>query len=189
MAVRWTSAPPLRTTPLDQVDFHISESEYGYLLGSCGDLPAQDGADTGEQLADAERLGQIVIGARIEGLDLVGLVDPRREHDHRDRRPAAQIADEIDAVAVGQAEVENDDVGLAGSGFDESVLERLGLEHMPTLGLERGAHESAGSARSSSTRMRDGGRRRSSLDHAVMPLPVTRLFGRRHFGRRAERQE
>ena len=46
-------------------------------------------AEPGEQLADAERLGDVVIGASVERRDLVGLLAARREHDDRHGRPLA----------------------------------------------------------------------------------------------------
>ena len=64
--------------------------------GSCrarrrlGDVPKRD-ADPGEQLADAERLGQVVVGAGVERLDLVLVLAARRDHD--DRRCASTRAD------------------------------------------------------------------------------------------------
>ena len=75
--------------------------------------PAQDGADAGDELARAERLGQVVVGTELEPEQLVELVVARREHDDRDRRVAAQLAGDVEAVEPGQAEVEDDQVGPA----------------------------------------------------------------------------
>jgi hypothetical protein len=71
---------------------------------------AERDAHAGEQLAHAEGLGQVVVGASVEGRDLVVLGAPRRQHDDRDLRPPAQATDQVDAVAVGQAEVEEHQV-------------------------------------------------------------------------------
>ena len=65
-----------------------------------------------------------------------------RKDDHGNRRPAAKVADEIDAVAVGQSQVENDDVRLARCGVDQTLLHRVRLEDIPTFRFERGADES-----------------------------------------------
>ena len=53
--------------------------------------PAQDRPDAGDQLARAERLGQVVVGAQLEPEQLVELVVPGGEHHDRDRRVAAQL--------------------------------------------------------------------------------------------------
>ena len=52
--------------------------------------PAQDRPDARDQLARAERLGQVVVGAELEAEQLVELVVARGEHDDRDRRVAAR---------------------------------------------------------------------------------------------------
>jgi hypothetical protein len=68
-------------------------------------------AHPGEQLIDPERLGHVVVRARVEGLDLVGGIGAARQHDDRHRRPPAQPLDYRHAVHVGQAEVEQYQVG------------------------------------------------------------------------------
>ena len=75
--------------------------------------PAQDRPDARDELARAERLGQVVVGAELEPEQLVELVVAGREHHDRDRRVAAQLAGDVEAVEAGQAEVEDDQVGLA----------------------------------------------------------------------------
>ena len=64
----------------------------------CALDPAEQRGDAGGQLARAERLGDVVVGAQLESRDPLGLFAPRREHDDRDqrrRRIAAQrLADE-----------------------------------------------------------------------------------------------
>ena len=52
-----------------------------------------------------------------------------------DDQPRKSV-DEFDAVAVGQAEVEDDEVGLAGSCLDQTLLQRIGLDDVPALGLQ-----------------------------------------------------
>ena len=98
-------------------------------------------ADPGEQLAGAERLGDVVVGAGVERRDLVPLLAPRREDDDRNGRPLAQPADHVEAVHVGQAEIEDDDVGLARAGLDDALRARRRLEEPVAVALERGAEE------------------------------------------------
>jgi len=40
-----------------------------------------------QQLADAERFGEVIIGAGVQRVDLVLLVGAGRQHDNRDRTP------------------------------------------------------------------------------------------------------
>jgi hypothetical protein len=53
---------------------------------------AQDAADARQQLARAEGLGQVVVGAHFQADDAVDLVGTRGEHDHRQARFHPQVA-------------------------------------------------------------------------------------------------
>ena len=75
---------------------------------------AGHGAEAGEQLVHAERLGDVVVGAGVEGLDLVEAVGPAGEHQDGYVGPAAEAGDDLGAVHVGQAEVEDHHVGRVG---------------------------------------------------------------------------
>ena len=79
---------------------------------------AQMGAQAGEQHVDAERLGDVVVGARFEAEDGVGIGIGGGQHDHRRAHALAahQLA-ELAAVHVGQADVEQHGV----------VVRQLGL--------------------------------------------------------------
>src|SRR5678815_273536 len=46
-------------------------------------LPPEQGPHAGDQLAHAERLGDIVIGAKLKSNNPVGFFAPRREHKNR----------------------------------------------------------------------------------------------------------
>ena len=62
----------------------------------------------GMELVDAEGLGQIVVGAEVESLDLAALVGTAGEHDDRHGRALfPQAADDLEAVDAGQAEIED----------------------------------------------------------------------------------
>ena len=80
-----------------------------------------------QQFAEAERLGEVVVRSCLEALDDVELFAPRGQHDDRqaviDR---AQSSADLDAVDVGQAEVEHDEF-------------RCGVEH-GQFGVPTGAH-------------------------------------------------
>ena len=76
---------------------------------------AQGRAHARQQLFHAERLGDVVVGAEIERLHLAGLVAAARQHDDRHAFvAAADHAQQIMAVDVGQAEIEDDQRGILG---------------------------------------------------------------------------
>jgi hypothetical protein len=76
-------------------------------------------AQAGEQLVHAEGLGEVVVGAGVEGGHLVLSCG---QHDDWSLGPAAQSVDDVDAVDVGQAEVEDDQVGWPPSGQGGAVV-------------------------------------------------------------------
>src|SRR5262245_61701761 len=93
-----------------EVDREVGGLDDGFLVGGRGS--PQGCAEPGEELVHPERLRHVVVGAGVEGRDLPALLLPHREDDDRDRGPAAQAADHLDAVDPGQAEVEHDEVGV-----------------------------------------------------------------------------
>ena len=69
----------------------------------------QHGANAREQLARRERLREVVVGAELEPADAIGLLVARRQHDDGHARPRSDLPAHIEAVHVGQADVEDDD--------------------------------------------------------------------------------
>ena len=74
--------------------------------------PPHGRAHPGQQLVHLERLGDVVVRAGVERLDLLVAGRPRGQHDDRHRVPSADAVQDLDAVEVGQSEVEDDDVGM-----------------------------------------------------------------------------
>jgi hypothetical protein len=68
----------------------------------------------------AEGFGEVVVGAGVEGVDLGVFGVAGGEDDDRRGGPAAQGLDDGDAVEIGQAEVEDDQVGWVTAGGAES---------------------------------------------------------------------
>lgn len=95
------------------VDLRLTDGEdFGGRFGraSCS---AKDGANAGDEFANAERLGYVVISASVEPADLVDLLPPRREDDDRDKRiEAAEFFADLEAVGVGEHQIEQDGFGF-----------------------------------------------------------------------------
>jgi hypothetical protein len=124
-----------------QVDLDIAELEHRAERRTHILAASRGGAHARQELSDAERLGQVVVGAGIQGLDLVLLAHASGQHDHRNLRPAAQIAQEPHPIAVRQTQIEDDQIGLASAGIRQPLTHGLGLDDAPAFGLERRAHE------------------------------------------------
>src|ERR1051325_577366 len=76
--------------------------------------PPQLGLDAGQQLEDAERLGDVVVGAEAEPADLVLLLPSRREHEHGGVVAAlAHGAEDPEPVDARDHEIEDDEVETA----------------------------------------------------------------------------
>lgn len=65
-----------------------------------GQMPDGD-ADARQELADAERLGEVVIRAEVEGSDLVVLRAADGQNDDGGASAGADLADDLDSVEVG----------------------------------------------------------------------------------------
>ena len=100
---------------------------------------AQESTDTRGELFGNERLGHVVVGARLESADHVVAVRARRHHDDGDRARPAQLAAHRESVPVREHQVEQHDVRpgvvaglqalLAGGRF--GYLESLVLQGEP----------------------------------------------------------
>src|SRR5262249_9118518 len=95
-----------------QIDREIADPEHRALPMHL-QLMAQRRPHAREQLVHAERLGDVVVGAEIERRDLAGLVPAARQDRDRHALVArAQGAQEVEALHVGQPEIENDQIRL-----------------------------------------------------------------------------
>src|SRR3984957_18142152 len=110
--------PDVRAVPDDplrgQVDREVLRRDDRFVR--CGGSTADRRAEPGEELVHAERLRDVVVGPGVERGDLLVLRPPHRQDDDRRRGPAADPVNDLGAVHVGQAKVEDDRVGpLAGN--------------------------------------------------------------------------
>ena len=95
---------------------------------------AQLGAQAGQQHAQAERLGDVVVGPAVEAQDRVGVAAVRGQHDHRRLHALlAQQAADVAAVHVGQADIEQDGGERVLLGELQGLLAGAGLAQLEAL--------------------------------------------------------
>ena len=179
VGVSRTSAPSRGHPAGGEVDGGVAECTTG--CSSVSAVAAGHRAQPGEQLVHAERLGHVVVGAGVEGLDLVGAVGPAGQHQDRHVGPAAQPGDDLDAVHVGQAEVEDDDVGRVA----RPPAERLGPGGGGADLVAAGAQVDASGRAAAGVRRRRRGRGSSSSPRCAR---AARAAGRRRVGGAAARR-
>ena len=91
-----------------QVDLEVGDA---HGLGQRRGTAARQRVQASDELAKGERLGEIVVGARIESLDAIVDRVARGEHQHgRAHAALAQRATEVEPTASGEHDVENDHV-------------------------------------------------------------------------------
>ena len=96
----------------------------------------EHGLDAQDQLAHAEGLDHVVVGAQLEEDHAVDLVTASRDHDDRHGGPLAQLLAHHAPVHVRQAEVEQHEVALAsgqrfGAGPGEVHVEAFAHQAVP----------------------------------------------------------
>ena len=103
--------------------------------------PPQDRLDPGDERPRVERLGHVVVGAELEADDRVDVVVAGGEHE--DRRVAAppELAADLEAVDLGEHQVEDDEVGLVAGVQRESLLAVRGADDRVALLLQVQAKE------------------------------------------------
>ncbi len=92
---------------------------------------AQCGADARDKLRDAERLCDIIVRAKIQGLDLAALARSARQDDDRHLRTAGtHAAYDVQTVQIGKTQIEDRDFGFGAGDERERLLGVLGLDHL-----------------------------------------------------------
>lgn len=104
----YLDAPPC------QIDLEISVPER-LSCAISGQAPQQH-PDASEEFSDGERFRQIVVGPRIKRRDLLFFLVADREDEDRGRPLRPEMPRDLDAVAIRQTEVEDDDIRMNGGG-------------------------------------------------------------------------
>ena len=98
------------------------------------DPVAQGRAHPRQEVRDAERLGDVVVGTLVQRRHLAALVVAAGEHQDRGIGQALELRQQRHAVAVGQAQVEQDDLGAV---VPDGAMGGLGIgrfDHGPAFG-------------------------------------------------------
>lgn len=83
---------------------------------------AEQNANSRHELGDAERFREIVVRSRIEGADLFTVVCAYGKYDDRDLRPFAQPLNDLQAVEIGQPQIQDDEIGRGFGAARDSIL-------------------------------------------------------------------
>ena len=105
-----------------QVDLEVGDA---HGLGQRRGTTARQRVQPSDEFAKGERLGEVVVGARIESLHAIVDRVARGEHQYgRAHTALAQRATEVEPTSAGEHDVENDDVVRAQHGARSSSRER-----------------------------------------------------------------
>ena len=118
----------------------LADPDY-VILGAGAARAPQHGAHPGHHLAGAEGLGHVVVGAQLEAGDAVRLLGAGGQHDDRHVAVAAEGPGNVQAVELGEGEVEDDQVGVAAAGDLQGLLPVTGGEDLETGALQVVAHQ------------------------------------------------
>ena len=109
-------------------------------IGVSGIAP-RDSVQPRRQFGEVERLDQIVVGPGIEPLYAVGQLIHRRQDDgRRDIPPAAQVAQEADAAAIGQHQVQQQKIIGSTADMVSRRIQPRDPVHRMALGRDMVAH-------------------------------------------------
>ena len=85
-----------------------------------GLYPPQHRLHPGQELTGIERLGQVIVGPKLQAYDPVHVITPGRQHDHRDGMTAAYLLEHLKPVLSRHHDIKDDDVGhIFGNGFHD----------------------------------------------------------------------
>lgn len=99
-------------------------------VGRAGRRAAEHGVDPGQELVDAERLHDVVVGAEAETADAVGLFAAGGQDDDGERgADVADFAEDFQTGLAGKDHVEEHQVELAAEGHLAAFVAAARLQH------------------------------------------------------------
>ena len=106
-----TGDPAHQHAPPRDVELELADAVHGRVFARARAV-AQQRAHAREQLGHVERLHDVVAAAEVERGDLLGGRGAARDHDDRNATPEPDLGDQLAAIAIGQTEVEDHEVGI-----------------------------------------------------------------------------
>ena len=108
--MRWTGLSADRDRAPSDIQGQVPDPDHPGGIGGRSGRPTQQRVDPRAELGHAERLGHVVVGAEVEGRDLVRLAVAGRQDKDRRGRLATDLPDDRQAVLIRKPEVEHDEV-------------------------------------------------------------------------------
>ena len=102
---------------------------------------AERDADSREEFAGTERFGEIVVGPFVESFDLLFFLIASRENQDWSDEPFPQASEDFESVQIGQAEIEDDEIGRLLGGKANRLLARFGFDEAIRSVFERAAQK------------------------------------------------
>ena len=99
--------------------------------------PPQQRTDARAELADRERLRDVVVGAELEPDHLVELVVAGSEHDDRHGALGPQALADLEPIEAREHDVEHDEIDRLGVELLERLLAVAGLDDLVAVAFER----------------------------------------------------
>src|SRR5665213_3027188 len=115
-----------------EIHFEIAVDDEVFVTGGGG--ATQNGTNARDELAQAIGLGDVVRGANLEAEYDVHLTGARGDHYHGNTARVIDLTAEVHPGAVGEHQVEQDDVGLGADQNLACARECLGTNHDEAFG-------------------------------------------------------
>ena len=136
------SSPPRVHLVAVLVHRQVADDERGLLARRDRAGAAQQGAQAGDDLLEAERLGHVVVATGGQAGDPVLDRVLGGEEQHGDVRVGgADAAEHVDAGQVGEHDVEHDDVGVERLGGADGGVAGQRVVHLPALVAQGGGQQ------------------------------------------------
>ena len=95
---------------------------------------AQGRADARDELRDPEGLGDVIVGAVVQGFDLAAFAGAAGQDDDGHLRPAGtHAADNLQSVQIGKPQIQDRDIRLCTADKGKRLFGGLGFEHVETF--------------------------------------------------------
>ena len=126
-----------------EIDFEAGNGYFVRCLVSGEARAAEGGPNAGEEFVEAERLGEVIIGAGIESFNFVSLRIANRDDDDGNIPARAHGAAGFNSPHAGHIQIENHDIDRLLAQNIESLFAILRFEDTSALSAEAGTQHTA----------------------------------------------